>query len=277
MPRTNDPDPHSPRTEPAPLRFFDGFEWAIPTAFAGALAAFRFEQGDVLFRESAAYDAIEGEIQPGTTAIQVHHPPRSARSVPAEIDGDRRRTSWESEVRIELVDLATGTSETHSISQGKLLMTLWRGDQGWLDPDRDEPPLPLSSRELAQQLEQARGAFDAIQTTKKGCRFSFVVDLASDASRVKAKSIEEALVPVGAIERIDLAPGAAGVEQPEDFHPALVLRGLAIRGAKGEHVEKALRDVLYGGAGKTQGEETDSPRADRFSVARHGLLDELGG
>jgi hypothetical protein len=277
MPKSPGSEPISPSSNNAPLRFFEGLEWAVPTAFAGALASFRFEQGDVLFQDSAAYDAIEGKFRKGMTAIQVHHPPRSARSVPAEIDGDRRRTSWQSEVRIEIVDLGAGSSELRSISQGKLLMTLWRGDEGWLDPDREEPPLPRSGRELAQDLEQARAAFDAKQKTRKGCRFLFVVDLASDSSRVKAAAIREALAPVGTIEQIDLIPSEAGIEQPENFHPALVVRGLSVRGANAEGVEHALRGALYGGAANSENEQADSAKTNRFSVARHGLLDEIGG
>lgn len=277
MPKSPDSELDPPRDVPTPLRFFEGLEWAVPTAFAGALAAFRFEQGDVLYRDAAAYDAIEGKPQLAALAIQVHHPPRSARATPVEFEGDRRRASWQSEVRLELVELAAGTSEARSISQGKLLMTLWQGDVGWLEPDREEPPLPRSGRELAQRLEQACGAFAEKQKTKKGCRFLFVVDLASDASRVKAQAIEAALAPVGALEQIDLVPGAAGIEQPEAFHPALILRGLIVRGAKAEQLERALRPALYGGRAKSATASADAPSSDRFSVARHGRLDEIGG
>ena len=111
------------------LQFFDGFAWAVPTAFASALAALRFEQGDVVFRESAAYGPLQGTEAANSLAIQVLHPPRSARSMPIAVEGDRRRATWQSEVRIDLIDLATGKRETRTISQGKLLMTLWRGFQ----------------------------------------------------------------------------------------------------------------------------------------------------
>ncbi len=258
------------------MRFFEGFAWALPAAFAGALAAYRFEQGDVLFRDREAYDPIEENLPAGATAIQILHPPRSARALPAESEGDRRRSSWESEVRIALVDLSAGTEKFRSISQGKLLMAIWRGDEGWLDPDREEPPLPLAGRDLAGRLERARGAFDAEHKTRRGCRFLFVLDLASDASRVKAQAIEEALATVGAVERVDLLPGAAGLEDANDFHPALVLRGLAVRGASSAQVERALRGTLYGGAAKLESEQGETPSNDRFSVARHGLLDEIG-
>ncbi len=277
MPSSDDSDHDSTLGESALPRFFEGLEWPVPTAFAAALAAFRFEQGDVLFRDPKAYDVIEGEVRSATTAIQVLHPPRSARVAPADFDGDRRRTSWQSEVRVELVDLEAGTSVVRSISQGKLLMAIWRGDESWLEAGREEPAIPRGARELGRQLERARGAFDAMQKTKKGSRFLFVVDLASDASRVKAQAVEEALTPLGALEGIDLYPNAAGIEQAEDFHPLLLLRGLVVGGASAERVGQALRGALYSASEQSDRAPGEQPAADRFSVARHGLLDEIGG
>ena len=261
---------------PAPLDFFEGLAWAVPTAFAAALAGFRFEQGDVLYRDAEAYQALDRCPAGDAVALQILHPPRSARSTPAEFEGDRRRTSWESEVRLERVQLATGKAEPLVVSQAKLLMTLWSGDESWLDPAREEPPLPGAARELAARLQEAKAGFGrslALQKAAKGeaCRFFFVVDLASDASRVKAQSIADALRPCGRVKSVDLAPLAAGLEDAEHFHPALVVRGIRINGARGEQVEKALRGALYGG-GKRDA-DGEAGEGSRFSVARHGLLE----
>ena len=265
---------------PADLEFFDQLAWAVPRAFASALAAYRFEQGDVLYPEAAAYGALEGRLPAGARAIQVLSQARSARSTTSETGGSRRRSSWESEVEIELLDLAKGSAEARVVSQGRLLMTLWRGDERWLDPEHAEPPLPRSGRELASRIDQALGAFDAKQSTRKGCRFVFVVDLASDASRVKAASIEEALAALGALERIDLPPQQAGIEDPGSFHPALVIRAILARGASLAQMEQALRGALYGGGSSLPDEDEeaeDNAGSDRFSVARHGLLEAIGG
>ena len=269
---------------PAPLEFFAGMAWAVPTAFAGALASFRFEQGDVLYREEATYSALEGVPAANAIALQILHPPRSARTTPAEFEGDRRRTSWASEVRLERIELATGKSDPLTVSQGKLLMTLWSGDEQWLDSEREEPSLPGAARELATRLEEAKQGFGrslALQKLSKGeaCRFFFVVDLASDASRVKAESIADALAPCGRIKTVDLGPVAAGLEDAAHFHPALVVRGIRVNGATEARVEEALRHALYGG-GTRENAKVDDTRTDgdeeatnRFSVARHGLLE----
>jgi len=231
---------------------------------------------------------MAGESLEGLAAIQVLHPPRSVRSVVGEPEGDRRATAWESEVVVELVDLATGVLEARSLTQGKLFMALWEGDDTWLDPGRDEPSVPKGARELHQQIEQAGAALRshwnrAAGSGDRGCHFYFVVDLSSDASRSKARVVEEGLAEQGRVERIDLSPVECGVEEGDRFHPALVVRGLWLPDGSVDGVESTLRMLLYGGARGTSGEEevstdaspSDSPRADRFSVARHGRLEAL--
>lgn len=261
--------------EPAPVACFEGFAWSVPTAFAAALAGFRFEQGDVLYRTPDAYAAQADAAAVVGPALQILLPKRSARATSAEAEGDRRTALWESEVVLDRVDLDAGTTETLSVSQGKLLMTLWTGDEGWLDPERAEPLVPLSARELAGRLEETEATLDgALKKTKRGARFLFVVDLASDASRAKAKAIEEALAALGDVERVERTAARSGVSDADRFHPALRVRGLAVAGADPERVQTALRGALYGGGSPSEEESEGAP--DRFSVARHGRLAALG-
>jgi len=270
MPRSAQSTP----PEPAPVACFEGFAWSVPTAFAAALAGFRFEQGDVLYRHPDAYAAQPDAGSVGGPALQVLLPKRSARATPAEVEGDRRTALWESEVVLERVDLDAGTAETLRVSQGKLLMTLWTGDEAWLDPDGDEPPVPLSARELAGRLDEAEATLDGDFETKRGTRFLFVVDLASDASRTKAAAIEEALAALGDVERVERTAARSGVSDADRFHPALRVRGLAVAGAGEERVQDALRGALYGGSASSS-EGADGETTDRFSVARHGRLAPL--
>ena len=260
--------------EPVPVACFEGFAWSVPTAFAAALAGFRFEQGDVLYRHLDAYAAQLDAGSVGGPALQVLLPKRSARATPAEADGDRRTALWESEVVLERVDLDAGTAETLRVSQGKLLMTLWTGDEAWLEPDRDEPPVPLSARELAGRLDEAEATLDGDFRTQRGARFLFVVDLASDASRTKAMAIEEALAALGEVERVERTAARSGVSEAGLFHPALRVRGLAVVGADEKGIQAALRGALYGGSAASI-EGADGETADRFSVARHGRLAPL--
>ena len=274
-------------TSPEVPTFFEGIVWPVPTAFAGAIAAMRFEQGDVLYRDPRAYGVLEGQLPKGLSAIQVMLPKRSARATPVDFDGDRRLSSWQSEVTVELVDLARGRTETRVLTQGKLATAFFHGDEAWLDPEREEPAMPRSARELQQRLAETSPSFDARQTAKRGSRFIFVVDLASDASRSKAAGVEQALRATGAVERIELSAKQAGIEDAEAYHPTLVVRGLVLSGRSTETVLPILRSRLYGGAPErgadadlgpereAKGEAKGEAKRDRFSIARHGRLEEI--
>lgn len=248
------------------IAFFVGFAWAVSEAFAPAVCSYRFEQGDVLYRSRSGYAPFEDRIEPGLTAIQLRLPPRSARSIPSESDGDRRRASWQSEVELELVDLAGGRSEIRTTTQGRLLMTLWQGDDAWLDPAHEDPCLPRSARDLAQALRDGEFVVRPPKRGRPGCRFVFVVDLSSDASRAKAGAVEEALQSLGRVARTDRRPDEVGEAGAQPYHPTLVLRELVLRGVAVEAAEAALKRALYGGGGD----------AERFQIGRHGLLEALG-
>jgi len=271
--RAPDPESTLPVT-PGELEFFGGMAWPVPLSFAGAISGMRFEQGDVLYRDKAAYDALDGQIPEGLKAIQVLLPQRSTRGASADSSGDRRLSNWQSEVTLELVDLDHGLTESRVLSQGKLAMALFSGDEGWLDPTHAEPPLPRPARDLQQVVAQSRVAFEERTVAKTGSRFIFVVDLASDASRTKAIGVEEALLATGPVEGIDLSPADAGVEDAETFHPSLVIRALVLANRTTEEVLPILRACLYGG-GAVEVPDGDGT-LDRFSIARHGILESLG-
>ena len=265
----------------SPQACFEAFRWPLPLAFAAAVAASRFEQGDVLYHDPQAFEGLSGTIPAGLAAIQVLRPPRSARGMQLQGEGDRRRSNWHSEVCIALIDLETGKSEERVLSQGKLLMALWKGDEAWLTPDHEEPEFPDTARMLHAKLTQALPAFSdhASQIrVRSGSQFILVVDLAHDASRAKAASVDEQLRAAGKLDVLDLLPAAAGVEHAEDYHPTLILRGFTVEDRDLEEVEELLRTCLYqGGASKEarrQGYQADTKATsgDRFSVGRHGLL-----
>jgi hypothetical protein len=263
--------------------FFPGMAWPVPVAFAGAIAAMRFEQGDVLYRDPTAYETLDGKIPKGLSAIQVLLPKRSARvTTSSEFEGDRRQANWQSEVTVELVDLARGQSEVRVLTQGKLAMAIFRGDDAWLDSEREEPLMPCSARELHQRLDETVSSFDARQTARRGSRFLFVVDLASDASRAKAAGVEEALRATGVVDRVELSAEDAGIEDAQNYHPTAVVRCLVMPNRTTDEVLPILRGCLYGGASgssdasdRSDGSDGDEAAPDRFSVGRHGMLEAI--
>lgn len=261
------------------LAFIEGVGWPLPMAFAAAIAGMRFEQGDVIHCDAKAYGSPGGKLPKGSVAIQVLLPPRSARATSGDAEGDRRAANWASETTIALVDLSHGRSETRVVSQGKLATAIFEADESWLDPGREEPPLPRSARELQQHLDETLPAFDARQKRgTRGSRFVFVVDIAQDASRTKATGVEEALRAKGRVERIELSASEAGVEEPDAYHPTARVRCLVMRGRSMDEVLPILRAQLYGGGASAASESSDedaSGTSDRFSIARHGILESI--
>lgn len=243
-----------------------GFAWAVPEAFAPAVSAYRFEQGDVLYRHRRGYGSLRAPLAQGLTAIQVLQPPRSGRAIPSEFEGDRRLANWQSEVELELVDLERGRSEPCTTTQGRLFTALWKDDERLLRGESGDPPLPRSARELSQILRDGGLAIEPPRDVRTGARFLFVVDLSSDAARAKASAIVDVLHPLGRVEIRDLDPVEAGARDGDRFHPTLVVRELVLRGAAERAVEDALRRALYGGSGD----------AERFAIGRHGVLERLG-
>ena len=267
--------------------FFEAFRWPLPLSFASAVAANRFELGDVLYRDARAYDAWVGEVPSGTRPIQVLDPPRSARGTPLDGDSDRRRANWSTEVRIALIDPGSGQSEERVLTQGKLLMALWLGDEAWLDAERVPPEFPKTARDLHGSLEASQAAWGkqiARSRPRSGSLFVMVVDLASDASRTKTALVGERLRASGKVVVADRTASDAGLESSHLYHPTLVLRGFVLAGRDTDSVESELRACLYrGGAATTPSsgsgaeeaervETQGAPAGDRFSIARHGLL-----
>lgn len=273
--------PQDPSPQSAELAFFARFAWAIPDAFAAAVAEYRFEQGDVLYPERGAYAAQTSETLP-ERALQILLPKRSARAAAPSGETDRKLAQWRSEVVLEDLAPHDGERTTRKVSQGQLLMFLWRGDEQWLEGSA-VPPMPRAGRDLAAELEGVAEALSGAFATRRGSRFLFVVDRASDASRAKAQRVEEALASLGKLEKKSWAPAEAGLEEADTFHPTLDFMGIAIAGASVEAMQEALRSALYvGGAGGSraapgEGEQDEETAPDRFSVARHGSLAALGG
>ena len=251
------------------MELIEGFEWAVPRAFAGAVSACRFEQGDVLYSDGAAYGDGTG---PGSRfALQVLDPPKTARALSAEAEGNRFEANWSSPVELDLIDCQNGETRRCTTTQGRLFSCLWRGDRDQLDARGAEPEPPLSQRDLHRRLAEAQPGVEAAFRASPGgglkgafSLYLAALDESSEASRAKARAVEAVLRSDFDALALLLAPSESGLSGADRLHPALRVQGLAMVGAEPGAVEERLRDLLYGGAGG----------AGRFSLARHGLLVE---
>jgi hypothetical protein len=251
------------------MDFLPGFAFPVPRAFTGAIASGRFEQGDVLYDDSSAY----AEWTAGSARfawVQVLDPPRTARATALDADGNRFAANWISPVTVERGGRARPLEHLRCC-QGHLFTSLWRGDFSRLEPRAagDAPPLPRVARDLQRELEVALPAVRraAPRGLARGALFASVVDESSEASLAKDRAIRAALSAGHAPPVVDLSPVEAGIPGGDDFHPTLRVRALLLGEHAPEQVRERLKQALYGAvAGGEEG------RADRFKLARHGLL-----
>lgn len=250
------------------MELFSGFAWPVPRAFASAVSAGRFEQGDVFYDAASAYGEWALDAAPGHRfRVQVLDPPRSSR-VLADADGSRFGANWASPVTVEVGDYASKTRTQLQSTQSRLFCCLWRGDRELLretEPGEAPLPMPATARDLQKHLDAAAAALQVAvgRKTGAGSLFAFVVDEASEASLAKTRSIEAALAGRYEVEPVDRSPVDAGVPDGGDYHPALRLRGLWVAESREEPVRELLKTALYGPSG-------EGP--DRFKLERHGIL-----
>jgi hypothetical protein len=282
-----------------------GFVWPVPRAFSSAVAACRFEQGDVLYDHPIAYAGAakvgSAAAATGTGAapadwasvisvlghhVQVVDPPRSARQAPSDSAARRFLVNWEAPIRFEMCDYRSGRVETLKSTQGRLFSCLWKGDPALLaadDPGRESPPPPALARELQNVLEQAlpaiRRAASGTGPLDGALIFAFVVDESSEPSLAKQRAILAALRHSHRTHEIDLSPRDAGLPGASGFHPALRVRGCLVEAASEQTVQSQLKSALYGSTRSAAAESAGvaaeaAPTSDRFRLERHGLLVE---
>ncbi len=279
-------------SEVSGFEFYTGFEWAVPVAFAAAVHACRFEQGDVLYSETSAYSGSKRSKRPARHHIQVLDPPRTTRALAGEGEGQRFFSNWESPVRFEWRDYRRDETCECTTTQGQLFTCLWKGDVEVLSSaGLGESERPLLLRDLQPCVESAAQALAGQLDNEVGGaeggqpRHLFVVglDLSSDASLGKAHAIESALRADAALRVETRTPRELDLEQADRFHPALAVRGYATALSEADAVERTLRRVLYaggkdiestgGGEGANGGE--GAKRGGRFQLSRHGCLRPL--
>jgi len=260
-----------------------GFEWALPAAFAAAVSACRFEQGDVLHAKRAGYDGWEAGA-PGPW-LQVLDPPRSARAVAGGADASRFAAHWGSAVELDVALDGGASPRRLATTQGRLFTCLWRGEVEALESaEPPEPPLLLGDLQRSLDASSLAALRAALGSSKRSAHaadaaallFAMALDRASDASLGKADTITSALAARFETAVHDAAPADVGVAEAERFHPALAIRGIRIEAAEEPGVTEVLKAVLYSPGAKARG-AGDGPaegadQADRFSLARHGLL-----
>jgi hypothetical protein len=121
------------------MEYFEQFTWPFPKGFSEAIAACKFEQGDLLYNTRRAYE--EGwDWNNIDWIIQVQFPSRGSTSAKSKDVKTVFADNWRSILILELTDVRNNRNKriVHT-TQGKLYSTLRFGDLSCLDSEVPAP------------------------------------------------------------------------------------------------------------------------------------------
>ena len=250
-----------------PPDYFDGFSWALPSAFADALALCRFEQGDMLYDTKRAY---EGEwasaLRHIRHRVEVTFPLRGGSVKSRESEDSAFEDNWNSKVVVRLIDHQASSEREVTTTQGNLYSLLWKGDIGVLD-GQSLPP-PLGARHLLAKLNLVLDSLRCGNARKitSGTVFLLPFDHTSKLLRSKLRTVATAL------KALDAKCGVVAVKDLElqgadAFAPTTCVVWFAM---SSKHKPEAITDLLKRHLHKpSKDKKTDR---ENFNLKTHGLL-----
>jgi hypothetical protein len=247
--------------------YFDGFSWALPSAFADALALCRFEQGDVLYDTQRAYEGEWGTaLRHIKYQVEVKFPLRGGGVKSSESEDSAFEDNWNSKVVIRFVDHRASSEREVTTTQGNLYSMLWSGDISALG-GLSVPP-PLGARHLMGKLA---GVLESLR--KKHSRavnnsavFVMPFDHTSKLLRSKLRTVESALQTLGA-KRGVMAVKDLEIEGASAFAPTSCVVWFAM---SPEHKSETVTSLLKRHLHKpSKDKKTDR---ENFNLKTHGLL-----
>jgi hypothetical protein len=121
------------------MQVFIGFSWCVPSAFQDAIDSCFFELGDILYSDSAAYQATwKDALKKVRWSMQV----KEAFSAIAGDGESSFEANWKrAKVTLELTEYGSckGVSRLVATTQGRLYQTLVKGDPSTLESEESFP------------------------------------------------------------------------------------------------------------------------------------------
>jgi len=256
---------------------FPGFAWAVPRAFAGALGACSFEEGDILYDAPRVYEGAWGvalrHLGHGVQVKSAPHP------VAIEAEGQRESTfskNWARGIELELIRFKTGKVEPLSSTHGRLYTLLWKGELGVLKEHSPAPPVPTLPMDLLRQRRIAAtvSAFRERLSHDLARPIVFIMpyDETNKLLVEKQAKVQAALAGnFGArkLRKLTLSPSAAGLPSAAECVPTLAMLCFAVDCPVEDRVEATLKQALHA---PSKDKKTDK---EVFRVAAHGHLQAL--
>lgn len=261
------------------IAFFEGFTWAIPTAFADAVSQCYFKRGDMLYDAKEAYTMRWGDaLNHIRHYIQVKSIPSSEKpNLPDDQERNVFKKNWPSPVEVDLYDHKAGNKQCITITQGALYSLLWKGDLNYvLKKDLPAPiPFVISDMRLKRSKQFLMKVLDAHRRNiKSGCTFVFLMpyDPTNSSSRHKQLRLKEKLKSIPH-EKTHIDWGIIKTTSlKSQIAPTLSFYSYEFRGAY-EEVYPALKAALYINPPiKNDGKED---AVDMFRIDAHGIIQQL--
>jgi len=245
------------------MEFFSGFKWAVPVSFSDAVSLCRFEEGDILYDTSKAYDGEWGDASKHIDySLQVRYPARVTGGVAKNESGIFTR-NWRSEVRIELYKhlekVGVGQIET---TQGRLYTALWKGDVTILKSDTEEPQIPFTVQQVTRNLAETSDTAKSLST--KYPVFVMARDLSNPISREKYSKILSKLKKHLAGEPQLLRPRSAGLKDWSNIAPTIEIAFFKSNGVSADELHDLVKEAIYVPA--------KDAKKEMFRIAAHGVI-----
>jgi len=232
------------------MDFFAHFAWAVPTAFADALAQCHFDRGDQLYDTRQAYQVWQKAkrgIRHGVRVIRERAAPAQDDEAPDELF----IRNWDAPIDIELRDVRKDTRNPISTTQGRLYSLLWKGDVSILDTVMPDPVLPWKLRSAKQAIEKAlpvcRRHFESLMDRPNF--FVLPYEATSIISFDKYRKFRALLRQLKPELNADVQewemPRSSGSELPwDDIAPTISFRCLAMDTEADQQVRQAVEGYL---------------------------------
>lgn len=246
------------------MKFFSGFQWAIPTAFSDSVSKAWFVEGDVLYDHVAAYDSDwNSAIKSIQHMIQVRSPARSSETGNQSTREVFSR-NWDTEVKIDLYLHMKRVSPIQiTTTQGRLYVALWKGSVDTLFVDKlPHPNLPITAYQTSKNLKEVSSVATEIANGRP--TFVMVRDFSNGVSREKYEKVLTVLRSHLNQNPIILTPSEAKMMGSDEIAPTVEIALFPTKGLDSSQLETLVKHAVY-----VPGKDA---KRDMFRLSTHGMI-----
>lgn len=244
--------------------YFTSFAWALPKAFKEPLASCRFEQGDIFYDTHKAYEGTwDDALSHLRFSIQISH----AVSKKGNSEDYAFSNNWRQQVELELTEYPSKKNRLITTTQGRLYMTLWKGDIRQLDIDTPEPRVPKLATDIVKELPSTVDFFKHYsKNLNHPVFFLMPFDETQNILLLKSQKVESSLIKEFKLNMKLVTPDKIGIQNSGDYVPTLKIACFIVDTPAVNKVYSSLKSALY----VTSKERKTS--IDRFRLEAHGCL-----